>query len=174
MRHDKLFFIKKNEKFPSINDIIISQLPSISLFKKINTKLYYASGSVGHLMDDNNDNDGEYDYDKNNLDHKSHSEQEDIDSNFNSSNYNNNIIENDAQIYFDDNEVYNFKKTKKKPLVTVKKKKPYSGPWPYEFTFVEDILPNPTQGKSWIINFIIDALKIAWRIKETLFGFMDP
>ena len=172
MRHNKIFLFKKNEKHHQINDMQKSKLTLISSSSNfINTQLYSASGSFGHLMDDNNNDDEEYEYDNKN---KNQNELNDINSNSNCNSNNNNNIDNDGNSYFDDNEIYEFKEAKKKPLVTVKKKKPFSGPWPYEFTFVEDILPDPTQGKSWIINFIIDALKIAWRIKETLFEFMDP
>ena len=135
--------------------------PDHSLYKK--TSLEYSQTSAGQSSHQHHHNDGE---DCN--DDDSSTDLNDYDSNSK-----NEIIRNEND---DEEEIFGFKPRKEKALVRVKKNKPYSGPWPYEFGgFVEkELLPNPTQGKSWIVNFIFDLLKISWRIKETLFGFLDP
>ena len=67
-------------------------------------------------------------------------------------------------------EIYKFKHKPPEdpPVKVIPRRRPFQFPLPVEMSFINDILPDRTQGKSWMANAIIDAFKILVRIRDTI------
>jgi len=57
-----------------------------------------------------------------------------------------------------------------KPPVVITKRRPFSFILPIEFSAMDEILPNPSQGKSWMANALVDFWKVLNRMKDAILG----
>ena len=57
---------------------------------------------------------------------------------------------------------------KEKRLVKLQKLRPYQFPVPVEMFFMDDVLPDRTQGKSWMGNALINLIKVIIRVRDNI------